>query len=237
MIFEDTFSLSNIGAKVLIVDDDVNSLRIVSEILKRHRCDVVTAVSIELAELEIEKSTFPIVICDWNLPHKSGIDFCKTLRANPNFLATYFIMITGQEGIASRTHAFNAGVDDYLEKPINMNELALRVWVGSRIYRLKEKQQEYERLKILTQTAVTFAHEINNPLSVISGYLELLANRLDIESIEGAELQKALRMIQNSRTQVGRIKDVVNRLVELKSIKTKEYSEDQKIIDLLQENS
>jgi signal transduction histidine kinase len=85
-----------------------------------------------------------------------------------------------------------------------------------------------ERKMAILQLATTAGHEINNPLTGIFGYMELLREGLKT----GEPAEELLDYLKKMRDQSIRIRDVVSRLITLEEIQTKKYIGDQDMIDL-----
>jgi diguanylate cyclase (GGDEF)-like protein len=95
------------------------------------------------AALDIVKATPPqLIISDWIMPEMDGIEFCKELRKNPDWQNIYVFIVTAQESTEKLVEAFEAGVDDYLSKPINPRVLAARLRAAQRIIQMQQTQEE-----------------------------------------------------------------------------------------------
>jgi DNA-binding response OmpR family regulator len=68
-----------------------------------------------------------IVLLDWNLPGWDGLELCKQLKQNKASAHIPLIMLTGYTQVQRKIAAFNAGADDYLSKPFEMEELVARI--------------------------------------------------------------------------------------------------------------
>ncbi|NLN51151.1 MAG: response regulator transcription factor, partial [Acholeplasmataceae bacterium] len=110
---------------VLIVEDDNNARKLMNAILKRE--GFTTHLANDGAEaLEIiESKHIDIILLDVMMPNIDGFEFAKILRdANYN---TPIIIITAKETIADKKRGFLIGVDDYMVKPVDEEELILRI--------------------------------------------------------------------------------------------------------------
>lgn len=74
-----------------------------------------------------EKSDIDLIISDWNLPDKTGMDFLKTLRASKKFQRTPFLMCTTVEEVENIINAINEGANEYIVKPWNTKELQSKI--------------------------------------------------------------------------------------------------------------
>ncbi|WP_291994559.1 diguanylate cyclase [Candidatus Accumulibacter sp. ACC003] len=113
---------------VLLVEDEPTT-RIMTEGLLCHLlgCTVYTAENGQDA-LTVALEVMPqIVITDWLMPVMDGLEFCRALRATDWGQSMYVIMLTGEETEETIIEAFEAGVDDYVPKPLNARALSARM--------------------------------------------------------------------------------------------------------------
>lgn len=110
--------------KVLVVDDDRTTRKMISLILKSKGYEVVTAENgIEaLQKLGLERIN--LILTDMNMPYMDGIEFIKQVRANPDMSNIPIVMITTEADEDEKRRAFEAGVDDYLVKPTNAEQIS-----------------------------------------------------------------------------------------------------------------
>lgn len=113
--------------KILIVDDDVDSLKLIGLMLQRHGYTVVAANSGKQALAKADAERPELIILDWMMPDLSGIDVLKQLKGNANTKDIPTIMFTAKTLIDDKVVAFEGGADDYLTKPTHPAELASRV--------------------------------------------------------------------------------------------------------------
>jgi len=113
--------------KILIVDDDVDSLKLIGLMLQRHGYTVVAANSGKQALAKADTERPELIILDWMMPDLSGIDVLKQLKSNVNTKDIPTIMFTAKTLIDDKVVAFEGGADDYLTKPTHPAELASRV--------------------------------------------------------------------------------------------------------------
>lgn len=113
--------------KILIVDDDVDSLRLIAMMLQRHGYEVGQANSGNQALSKAEAEKPNLIILDVMMPDMNGLEVCRRLRANPNTNKIPIIMFTAKTLIDDKVKGFEAGADDYLTKPTHPAELASRV--------------------------------------------------------------------------------------------------------------
>jgi DNA-binding response OmpR family regulator len=218
--------------KVLVVDDDETMLKVLTYQLIRKGYDTKTATSVTEAENLMAANMPDVIICDWVMPERDGIDFCKSLRAKPETNSVYFIMLTGRSSQSDKISALNQGVDDYLEKPVEPAELIARVNVGWRIVKLQQQLIDHQRTQTFREMAAGISHEINNPLTGLLGFLELSKKRLSRESVVKEDIDKVVSMIDRGYEQGRRISEIVKKLSNLRNYKVKNYSDEIRMIDI-----
>ena len=148
------------GDRVLIVEDEPSTRRLLKTYLESDGYDLQLARSGEEALTCIEKASPSVVILDVMLPKMNGFDVCKTLKASATTRFIPIILLTALRGNEERIQGIEAGADDFISKPFNRVELQTRIKSLIRIKRLHEaleqKVEELERTKAkLRRLAVT----------------------------------------------------------------------------------
>ena len=113
--------------KILVVDDDVDSLKLIGLMLQRHGYEVSAANTGGQALAKADSEGPDLIILDVMMPDMNGYDVCRQLRQNPKTQSTPIIMFTAKTLIDDKVAGFEAGADDYLTKPTHPAELASRV--------------------------------------------------------------------------------------------------------------
>jgi CheY-like chemotaxis protein/MinD-like ATPase involved in chromosome partitioning or flagellar assembly len=113
--------------KILIVDDDLDSLKLIGLMLQRQGYEVVAA-NAGMQALAKAASDHPnLIILDIMMPDMDGYEVCRRLRANAETRSIPIIMFTAKTLVDDKVAGFEAGADDYLTKPTHPAELASRV--------------------------------------------------------------------------------------------------------------
>lgn len=118
---------------ILLVEDDPVTLAMCSAYLEGLGHGVTGVENAEKAWLSFTTGRYHLVISDWGLPGMSGLDLCARVRARKSTEYAYFILITSYQGREKLTEAMDAGVDDFLAKPVDLPTLAVRLRVAQRI--------------------------------------------------------------------------------------------------------
>jgi signal transduction histidine kinase len=173
------FRRADHGARILIVDDDALSRRIVRAMLERGHYQVATAEG-GVEAMELFSSYQPeLVLLDIQMPGMDGLEVCQRIRALPNGHLVPIIFLTGDERPEVHSQALRVKGDDFLRKPVHSAELITRI---RSLMRLKRLQAEVlaERDSLLDlhrqqeQLFEFIVHDLKNPLSAIQMGLELL---------------------------------------------------------------
>lgn len=114
-------------ALILVVEDDADVAGLIQHRLSASGHDVAIARDGEAgvaAALELHPD---LVILDWMMPRRSGIQVCEHLRADGAFGRTKILMLTARAQESDIERAYSAGANDYMTKPFSPRELAARV--------------------------------------------------------------------------------------------------------------
>ena len=131
--------------KLLVVDDDADSRRLLSISLGRAGHQVVEADGGEEGWEQFQRERTRLVIIDWMMPGLDGMGLIGRIRASEADGYTYIIMLTALREKPQVISGLEAGADDYLTKPFDPEELAARVSIGERILKLQERLMDSRR--------------------------------------------------------------------------------------------
>lgn len=124
--------------KILVAEDDAITRLVLEAMLSKWGYSVSACTDgVEAWQLLQGPDAPPVVILDWMMPRMDGLQVCQALRATPQALPTYVILLTARGREADVVAGFQAGVDDYLTKPFSHEELQARVQVGARVVTLQ----------------------------------------------------------------------------------------------------
>ena len=133
--------------KILAVEDDAVARAVLRKALQRLGHDVIEAKDGQEAWASMQAEPVRVIVSDWMMPNLNGLELCQRLRARPGAEYVYFILITANSADSTnRIAAADAGVDDFLSKPLNIEELWMRLRVAERILRYATQVQQLEEL-------------------------------------------------------------------------------------------
>jgi len=231
--------------RILVIEDD-DDTRSALALLLGFDYEVLSAARGEEG-LAIAREEQPaLVLTDLTMPGLNGFEVTQRLKGDPATRAIPVILLTGRGELALKLKGFRYGVDDYLQKPCEPRELRARVRAHLANRRLarelqakneeleqvlrqlkaaQERLLEAERHQTALGLAASLAHEVNNPLSGILGFCELLRESLP----EGGDERKDVETIIS---QARRIANVVRRITQLKEVRFVPYVGEETMVDL-----
>lgn len=170
---QDILAVGN-RARILVVEDDPVSAILIQKILERQglKADHATT-GLEALRMH-QECDYRLVLSDWMMPEMTGVDLCRQLRklGGPY---TYFVICSSKGERADRVEAFEAGVDDFLRKPVDRDELQARLTVARRILEMEDNlQRQFGELERANERVTA----INSKLLVASKRFEELFNGL-----------------------------------------------------------
>jgi len=131
--------------KILAVEDDPVARAILHRALLRLGHEVIEAKDGAEAVRILEKEPVRLIVSDWMMPELDGLGLCRAVRNRVNADYVYFILLTSREAdVDNQREAIEAGVDDFLTKPLDLQEIWMRLRVAERILRYATEVRQLE---------------------------------------------------------------------------------------------
>lgn len=124
--------------KVLLADDDPVTRSLYARLLRNWGCEVLEAADGLEALAILQQQAIHFVISDWLMPHLTGLELCRRIRAANADHYTYIILCTSKGAKRDFIEGMEAGADDFLVKPFGMEEFRVRVRAGERVVNLEQ---------------------------------------------------------------------------------------------------
>ncbi|MBD2359963.1 hybrid sensor histidine kinase/response regulator [Anabaena minutissima FACHB-250] len=214
---------------ILVVDDTITNLEIISAELMAAGFTVATAINGEQAIQKIQFQLPDLILLDVMMPKMDGFETCKYLKANPVTQDIPVIFMTGITDTDSKVNGLNLGAVDYITKPFQKEEVLARIKTHLQLRNLTKnleqrvaertakldnalrELQEFqvqlvkqEKMSVLGQLVTGIAHEINNPVSCIYGNLGhafiYFQNMINLINLYQHHYPEPIAQIQNEIT-------------------------------------
>jgi phosphoserine phosphatase RsbU/P len=130
--------------RILVVEDDFDVREMLRTLLQCDGHDVVTARNGEEGWTAFQKGIFSVVISDWVMPDMDGLELSRRIRASESSRYSYVLLLTALQGKKNYLTAMNAGIDDFMLKPYDADELRARLIVAARIVGLQDRVKRLE---------------------------------------------------------------------------------------------
>ncbi len=172
---------------ILIAEDDGMSLKLLNSILIKHGHRVLTATNGQQAWNIFQHETIPMVITDWLMPEMNGLELCQNIRNTQKEHYTYIIVATSRNEKGDLLEALKHGADDYILKPIHVEELLARIKAGERITKLEQCIMESRnKLRVVLDSLPEEIVSIDADFRIVSANMSFVKRqRLDIRETVG----------------------------------------------------
>jgi diguanylate cyclase (GGDEF)-like protein len=210
---------------ILVVDDEPVTRKILQKGLSTSGYCVLIAEDGETCLDILHREKPDVLLLDWMLPGIDGMEVCRTIRSSCEANSPYIIMVTIVGGSKSRIEALDSGADDYINKPIDMDELLARVRVGMRMENMKAQIAGVEKLKGVMQMAGAAAHELSQPLTALMGLVDFMLMRTEKSDPNYERLRQIVQEAQ-------RLGDLTKKIGCIMKYETKDYVGGAKIVDI-----
>ncbi|MDZ8187426.1 MAG: SpoIIE family protein phosphatase [Nostoc sp. ChiSLP02] len=155
--------------KILVIDDDPTVRAVLKSTFKKQGYDITLASNGEEGITQAQLLRPALIICDWMMSEVDGLEVCRRIRSYPELATTFFILLTARGAARGeeddRVRGLDAGADDFISKPIEMNELKARVRAGLRLYQLNQDLQSKK------QALETLNHDLQTQKQILEAEL------------------------------------------------------------------
>ena len=205
--------------RILIVDDHDDNIAILEDILGDDY-PLAIAKSGEEALTQAERFRPSLILLDIMMPGIDGYETCRQLRMMAELRHTKIVMVSAKAMARERLHGYEAGADDYIAKPFDLEELRAKVRVYLRLKTLEELHQ------LKSDVITLLSHETATPLNGILGALELVLEAPDMASDEQAQV---LEMAHSSAI---RLQSLYAKCLTLAALRSGHRRLDQHMVDV-----
>jgi two-component system sensor histidine kinase/response regulator len=200
-------------AVILLVEDDTALLDGMSDTLEMQGYRTVRASNGREGLAVLEELRPDLIISDIMMPEMDGYAFHQEVIGNPQTATIPFIFLTAKSDQADVIRGLREGVDAYLTKPFDLEELLIHVQNKLSRFATIRKQALAQLEELQVQIVNMFSHELRTPLTYIQGYTDLLAS--SSASTTSEEMEMFLRGLQSGSRRLNRLIDSLLSLVHL----------------------
>jgi DNA-binding response OmpR family regulator len=235
---------------ILLVDDVPQNIQILHQILDMGEYSFAIATSGKETLHMVGKKLPDLILLDIMLGDIDGFEVCEQLKKNPETATVPIIFLTAKVGVEDKVKGFKLGALDYITKPFEDAEVVARVHTHIQLKKsidfIKEYNQqlkesfgemqksyqelmdsheelvEREKRSAVKTISANATHEMNQPITVIQGYLDMLIESLDMNSLNDVQT-KYLTRIQEG---LNKLVDIIARFTKYSHIYLTEKSSD-----------
>ena len=191
--------------KILVVDDQPINVQLLKRKLEKEGIEISTAYNGREALASVEKNKPDLILLDVMMPDMDGIEVCQRLQASESSRSIPVIFVTARNNKEGKLEGLGVGAVDYITKPIDLDETLARVQTQLRFVTINREMIDLQRRLVEARRAATIgavtqgvAHNLNNLLGVVMGYLDLIKTHYDKpESVKrnAAQVESAVQRI------------------------------------------
>ena len=171
----------NYTPRILIVDDNIENLKVVGNILQSEQFDIAVSLNGESAINVLLNNDIDLILMDIMMPEMDGFETCRRIKRIETLKEIPLIFLTAKTQTNDILEAFEVGGVDYIFKPFNRLELLARVNTHLELFLSKRKLKELYKNRDMIYSII--AHDIKAPFNKITQFLHLLNNGyLDVGS-------------------------------------------------------
>jgi two-component system, sensor histidine kinase and response regulator len=192
---------------ILVVDDQPVNVQLLKRKLEREGIHVVAAFTGQEALEVVAKEKPDLILLDVMMPDMDGIDVCQRLQEHEETRSIPVIFITARSSKESKLEGLAVGAVDYITKPIDLDETLARVQtqlrfvaINREMVDLQRRLQEARRAATIGAVTQGIAHNLNNLLGVVLGYLDLIKThhtKPEMVKKNAEHVEKAVQRIVN----------------------------------------
>jgi two-component system cell cycle response regulator len=215
--------------KILVIDDQPNSILLLQERLRRAGYAVFAASSGKEGLEQAVKVRPDAILLDVMMPDIDGYEVCRKLQVNPETAIIPILFVSARIQPEDVREGFRAGAADYIKKPVEFIELFERIASIIRQRELIAKKLVDEKMQTFSATIVSANHHLKQPLTLINLATTAVRRLLTKNPIVPDEVNAKLDIINSS---VSEISDILNKYIASDDPRLDKYVGDIKMFDV-----
>ncbi|MFT3870175.1 MAG: response regulator [Nibricoccus sp.] len=213
--------------KILVVDDQPVNVQLLKRKLEREGIQVAAAYTGGEALEVVVKEKPDLILLDVMMPDMDGMEVCQRLQETEETRSIPVIFITARSSKESKLEGLAVGAVDYITKPIDLDETLARVQtqlrfvaINREMFDLQRRLQEARRSATIGAVTQGIAHNLNNLLGVVLGYLDLIKNNYN----KPESVKKNAESVENAVQRIASIIKQLGSLVVKSRLPTTKYA-------------
>jgi CheY-like chemotaxis protein len=204
--------------RIMVVDDQPINVQLLKRKFEREGMEVIAAYNGREALNLVTQQKPDLILLDVMMPDMDGIEVCQNLQASPDTKSIPVIFITARSSKEGKLEGLSVGAVDYITKPIDLDETLARVQtqlrfaaINRELIDLQRRLSEARRAATIGAVTQGIAHNLNNLLGVVIGYLDLIK----------AHHQKPEQVKKNAQSAEDAVARIVSIIKQLSSLVVK----------------
>jgi DNA-binding response OmpR family regulator len=201
--------------KILVVDDQPINVQLLKRKLEKEGIEILTAYNGQEALDQVARVKPDLILLDVMMPDMDGIEVCQRLQSDEASRHIPIIFVTARTSKEGKLEGLGVGAVDYITKPLDLDETLARVQTQLRFVQINREMLDLQRRLVEARRAATIgavtqgvAHNLNNLLGVVLGYLDLIKSHYD----KPEQVKKNAQSVENA---VQRIVSIIRQLSSL----------------------
>lgn len=210
-------------ATILVVEDNVDLNMAICEILESFEFKVFSSKDGFEARDWLQDNQPDMILCDIMMPGMDGYTLLRHARSDAKLRTLPFIFLTARTSVADRRKAKEIGIEDYLTKPVDSNDLIAAINNALRRHEIMQEEMQQQMAALRDRIVAILQHEFRTPLTFVLGYAEYL---LDVTS--GEFSTDELRTSANAILDGGRrLQQLIETFLLLAELQNRKLNEDE----------
>ena len=186
------------GIRIMIVDDDQITSKILSQRLTKRGFTVVCVESGKECLESLQNDIPDLVLLDIVMPEMNGLEVLESIRSVYSSIDIPVVMATAKNEATDIVDALKLGANDYIQKPVNIDIAEARINAQINAVRNHRDAVEKKEVEALNTLIATYNHEINNPLTIAYGLLRKAKKEQNLEYLDkiGESLQRVANIVK-----------------------------------------
>ncbi|NEQ67366.1 MAG: response regulator [Symploca sp. SIO2D2] len=201
--------INTIKGRILIVDDNIDTLRLLSNLLNQRGYKVRKAINGKIALMGVNAEAPDLILLDVMMPMMNGYEVCQQLKKNPKTASIPVIFLTALDDSLDKLKGFEVGGVDYITKPFQVEEVVVRIEHQLKIINLqKQLEWQYAQLQQSEKRLLTIIESMSDGLIILDKDSKVRFVNPAAQSWWNQPIDQLLNKPLNLSLRMGEIKEI-----------------------------